>query len=95
MALGPAAMTLLLALVFLALGAAAGAVHFAMIARDAELLIGGGSGSRVAWLRIGRLALSTGVLFLAALSGSVPLIAAMIGLMAARQWATSRFGRIQ
>lgn len=86
-------MTFLVAVSFLALGAAAGAVHFAMIAWDAGLTVAGGPASRIAWARIGRLIVSTGTLVLAALSGWLPLLAATLGMMASRQWALHRFGR--
>jgi hypothetical protein len=85
-------MTLALAGLFLLVGALAGAVHFTLLARDAEALPAGGGAPRVILLRLGRFALSIAVLVMAALAGSAALLAAAAGHLAARQWALRRFG---
>jgi len=86
-------MRLQLAVLFLGLGALSGALHFAMLARDASLLLNRGT-IRIGFNRSIRLFLSSGMLVLAALSGSLPLLAALAGIMAARQWAIGRYGPV-
>ena len=85
-------MTLLLPILFLALGAAIGAAHFSAVALDARLLVSGGSALGAAAIRLGRIALTVGLLTAAAISGAPSLMTAAIGLLAARQWAIRRFG---
>ncbi|HEY0270800.1 MAG TPA: ATP synthase subunit I [Sphingomonas sp.] len=86
-------MTILFALLFLALGVGAGALHFAAISRDADHLIrGDGSAARAIGRKLGRMALTVTVLILAALHGWVALLAAMAGLLAARQMVLRRLG---
>ena len=77
---------------FALLGAGAGAVHFAALARDADLLVRGGSVLAAIGLRLGRAALTVAVLLLAALKGWPMLLAAFAGLMAARQMMIARLG---
>jgi hypothetical protein len=84
-------MRLQLVVLFLGLGAASGALHFALLARDASLLLNRGT-RRIGFNRSLRLCLSSGMLVLAALSGSLPLLAALAGVVAARQWAIGRYG---
>jgi F1F0 ATPase subunit 2 len=70
---------------FALLGAGAGAVHFAAIARDADLLVRGGSPLAAVGLRLGRMVLTVAVLLLATINGWPMLLAALAGLMAMRQ----------
>lgn len=78
-------MTIALAILFLMLGALAGSVHFAFIAKDADLLVHGGSALMTIALRLARLLLTAGILIAAALQGWPTLLAATIGILAARQ----------
>ncbi len=86
------AVTALLALLFLGCGAVAGAIHFMVIAKDADMLVAGGSAARIAGLRLGRLVLTVALLALAALQGVTMLLAATGGFMAARQIVLRRLG---
>lgn len=86
-------MTMLVLFGFLLLGAASGAVHFAIIAWEARLTVAGGAAMLAAVARIGRLVLTVAALALAAVSGWPALLSASLGLMAGRQWALYRFGR--
>jgi hypothetical protein len=85
-------MTLILSLAFLVLGLSAGAVHFALVARDADVVVRRGALWPILLLRIGRMALIAVLLYLAARSGALPLLAAAGGVFVARQWALKRFG---
>jgi len=85
-------MSALAALPFLALGAAVGAVHFTLLARDAELLLGETRMWRLLGLRGARLLLSGAMLLLAARCGAMSLLAALAGLLAARHWAIKSYG---
>lgn len=78
-------MTAFFVLLFLALGAVAGTVHFMAIARDAELLVHGGSALLTLGLRLGRLLLTASVLIVAARHGWPALFATAIGILIARQ----------
>jgi len=86
-------MTALWIALFALLGAGAGAVHFAALARDADLLVRGGSPLAAIGLRLGRMALTIAVLLLAALKGWPILLAAFAGLMAMRQVMIARLGK--
>lgn len=79
-------MTMVMALLFLLLGATGGFVHFTAIAGDATLLVHGGSVARAVALRLGRLLLTTTILILAAWQNWVDLLAATIGFMVARHY---------
>ncbi|PZU64818.1 ATP synthase subunit I [Sphingobium sp.] len=83
-------MIILVALLFLALGAVAGTIHFAMIAKDADLLVHGESVLMAIGLRLARLLLTATVLIGAALNGWPSLLAATSGLVAARQFVIRR-----
>lgn len=85
-------MTLILSLAFLVLGLSAGAVHFALVARDAGRVVRRGAVWPMLLLRVGRMALIAVLLYVAARSGAVPLLAAAAGVLVARQWALKRFG---
>jgi len=85
-------MTALVALLFLVLGAVAGAAHFAAIAKDADLLVWGGPVVRSIGIRLGRLLLTAAILVLAARHGWIDLLTATIGFMAARHHAIRRLG---
>ncbi|PHP21600.1 ATP synthase subunit I [Sphingobium yanoikuyae] len=78
-------MTIFFAILFLMLGAMVGTVHFALIAKDADLLVHGGSALMAIALRIARMLLTAGVLISAALQGLPTLLAATIGFLMARQ----------
>ena len=67
-------------------------MHFAAIARDADLLVRGGSPLAAVGLRLGRMALTVAVLLLAALKGWPILLAAVAGLMVMRQMMIARLG---
>lgn len=75
---------LLLPFAFVA-GALAGFAHFSLIARDADLLVRGGSIAAAIGLRLARLLLTTGVLTFSALHGWETLLAAALGFVVARQ----------
>ncbi len=83
-------MTIVMAPLFLILGAAGGTVHFTAIAGDAKLLVHGGSVASAVALRLGRLLLTTTILILAARQNWVDLLAATIGFMVARQYVIRR-----
>lgn len=83
-------MMIVMALLFLLLGAAGGTVHFTAIAGDAKLLVHGGSVGRSGALRLGRLLLTTTILILAARQNWLDLLAATAGFMAARQYLIGR-----
>ncbi|MDF0543925.1 ATP synthase subunit I [Sphingobium sp. H39-3-25] len=83
-------MNILLAILFLMLGTVAGSVHFALIAKDADLLVHGGSALIAVGLRLARLLLTAGILIAAALHGWPTLLAATIGFLAARQLVVRR-----
>lgn len=95
LALGAAAMSGLVCLSFIALGAAAGSLHYFAIMLDARQLVSGGSAVSIIGRRIGRFIMSGGLFVLAACSGPLPLIAAVAGFLAQRQWALGRFGTIE
>jgi hypothetical protein len=78
-------MIVLVPLVFLMLGAVAGAMHFAMIAKDADLLVHGGPVLMAIGLKLARLLLTVTLLGVAALQGWPSLLAATIGVLVARQ----------
>ncbi|MGC1303864.1 MAG: ATP synthase subunit I [Caulobacteraceae bacterium] len=77
-------MTFLVALLFLIAGFGAGWVHFALLRRSAELLVGGGSLGAGLGLHIGRLALTGATLAAAALFGWLPLLCCAAGVTIAR-----------
>ncbi len=79
-------MNILVPLLSLTLGAVAGTAHFAMIAKDADLLVHGGSVLMAIGLRLARLLLAAAVLIIAALHGWPTLLTATIGFLAARQF---------
>ncbi len=84
-----------LALIWSVLGALVGHVHFTLLAREARAMVGQGP-RRGLWLgRILRLALTVGVLWLAARWGALPLLAALAGLMVARHRVLRRQGAIE
>ena len=83
-------MTIVMALLFLLLGAAGGTVHFAAIAGDAKLLVHGGSVASAVALRLGRLLLTTTILILAARQNWVDLLTATIGFIVARHYVIGR-----
>jgi F1F0 ATPase subunit 2 len=85
-------MTALAALLFLMLGAIAGAAHFIAIAKDADLLVHGGPVIQSIGLKLSRLVLTVAILVLAARHGWIDLLVATIGFMAARQFAIHRRG---
>lgn len=91
-ALDEPAMNALPALAFLALGITIGAAHFAMLARDAGLLLGGAPIWRMLCLRGSRFLLTGAMLLLAARCGAVPLLATLAGLLLARRWALKSYG---
>jgi hypothetical protein len=80
---------------FLGLGAGAGALHYALLARDAHDLANGGAALPILGRRLGRFALSGALFVLAAGSGLIALIAAAAGFMALRQWSIARFGTVR
>ena len=86
-------MTAVIALMFLILGFLAGALHFTLLRRNADLFVSGGSPLAAIGLQLGRMATTAGVLLIAALNGWVSLLAATAGLMAARQVVVRRLGR--
>ncbi len=81
-------------LLFVPLGAAAGAVHFAAISRDADLLVRGGSPLAALGLRLGRVLLTIVVLVAAARQGLPVLLGAAGGFMVARQIILRRLGAV-
>lgn len=83
-----------LPIVFALLGAGAGTVHFAALARDAHALVHGGSPFVAMGLRLGRLLLTTAVLVLAARQGWPSLLAATVGFMVARVVVLRRLGAV-
>lgn len=83
--MGAAAVTAFIAMLFLVLGAIAGAVHFTAIAKDADLLVHGGPVIRSIGLKLGRLLFTAAILVLAARHGWIDLLTATIGFMTARQ----------
>lgn len=76
----------------LAIGLIAGLAFFSMLWRATHLLATGRSPMRAVALHFLRLVLIAGVLALAAWQGALPLIAAAIGLTAARYLAVRRIG---
>lgn len=86
-------MTALSLLFFALLGAVAGVVHFGALSREADLIAGGGTPSGAIGLRIGRMLLTIGVLACAVRFGALTLIAAAVGLMAARQGMLRKLGQ--
>lgn len=87
-------MSVAIILLFALLGAGAGAAHFTAIARDADLLVRGGSPFVALGLRVGRLLLTIAVLAAAARHGWPVLLAATAGFMAMRQIVLRRFGTV-
>jgi F1F0 ATPase subunit 2 len=85
-------MNLPLIMLFVLIGAGAGAVHFVTIARDAELLTHGGSAPLVLASRLGRMLLTVAVLVVAARHGWPVLLGATAGFMVARQFVLHRLG---
>lgn len=82
-------------LLFFGLGAGAGAVHFRLLARDADLLVRGGPVAAVLAARFGRFALTLLVLVLAAkLAGWPALLAAAAGFGLARPVMLRRLGAV-
>ncbi|WP_240502330.1 ATP synthase subunit I [Sphingomonas panacis] len=60
-------------------------MHFAMIAKDADLLVHGGSVLMAIGLKLARLLLTVTLLVVAALQGWPSLLAATTGVLVARQ----------
>ena len=82
-------------LLFLGLGAGAGAVHFRLLAHDARLLVGGGPVAAALAVRLGRFVLTLLVLVLAAkVAGWPALLAAAAGFGLARPVMLRRLGRV-
>jgi len=78
-------MTASLIPLFAALGGGAGAVHFAAISRDADLLASGGSAWAMLGVRLGRLLLTFSIFTISARQGWPALLAAALGFVVARQ----------
>jgi F1F0 ATPase subunit 2 len=76
----------------LAIGFLAGLGFFSMLWRATQMLVAGGSPWRTAAVHFLRLALVVCVFGLAASQGSLPLVAAAVGLTAARYVAVRRIG---
>lgn len=76
----------LLTALFLPLGFAVGALHFANLAANLRLLATGGSAWRAGGLLLLRFGLSAGLLVAAVQFGAWPLIGALAGWLAARFW---------
>lgn len=76
----------------LAIGFVLGLVHFRMLWQTTRLLVAGGAVARTVALQFLRLGLIVGGLALLAWAGTLPLIAATIGLSGARQVVVRRFG---
>jgi hypothetical protein len=74
-----------LIMLFVVIGACAGAGHFLAIARDAEMLTQGGSVLAAFGLRLGRTVLTVAVLVAAARQGWPVLLGATVGFIVARQ----------
>ncbi|WP_454887504.1 N-ATPase subunit AtpR [Sphingomonas oryzagri] len=85
-------MTIATILLFLLLGMAAGALHLAAIARDADWVVRGGPAWTAIGIRIGRMALTALVLLLAARMGWPMLLAVATGWMTARSAMLRRLG---
>lgn len=85
-------MTILLALLFLGLGAAAGACHFIAIAKGADLFVAGAFPGWPIALMLGRWALTVAVFWYAARDGAAMLLAAAAGFMAARHMVLRQLG---
>ncbi|AOH87281.1 hypothetical protein AWL63_24340 (plasmid) [Sphingomonas panacis] len=66
-------------------GCSGGTMHFAMIAKDADLLVHGGSVLMAIGLKLARLLLTVTLLVVAALQGWPSLLAATTGVLVARQ----------
>lgn len=79
-------------LLFAMLGAGVGALHFAAISRDVDLLADGGSVGAMIGLRLGRLLMTVAVLAISARQGWPALLAATFGFMVARQIVLRRLG---
>lgn len=87
--------TALLLAAFLMLGAAVGAVHFRLLARDADLLVRGGSVGAALGVRLGRFALTIAALVLAARIGGWPaLLATALGFALVRPVMVRRLGAV-
>ncbi len=84
-----------LIMLFVLIGAGAGAVHFLAIARDARLLTDGGSALAAWGWRLGRTLLTVTVLVAAARHGWPVLLGATGGFMAARQFVLRRLGSVR
>ena len=71
---------------FLALmgGIAMGTGYFYALRKTADLIVGGGSTLRAMGLTLGRLALMGTGLYVAALNGALPLLAALLGVLIAK-----------
>ncbi len=85
LAMGATAMTALFLLFSFSAGGLAGITHFSLIAKDADLLVRGGSVAAAAGLRLTRLLMTTGVLLFSVLHGWQTLLAAALGFLLARQ----------
>jgi F1F0 ATPase subunit 2 len=81
-----------LVILFVLLGAGAGAVHFVAIARDVELLTHGGSALAASGWRLGRVLMTVAVLAAAAHQGWPVLLGATVGFMVARHIVLRRIG---
>jgi hypothetical protein len=77
-----------------AAGLAVGTVHFRALRASAESLARGGSRPRALSLALLRFGLTALVLVLAALRGTLPLVAVAAGFLVARTIAVRRIGRM-
>lgn len=87
-------MTVLVSIIALLAGIAAGVLHFTALRVGTDALILGGSLRRAGWLTLGRFALTLAVLAGAALAGTWPLLAAALGFGIGRV-ITLRRARVQ
>lgn len=83
----------LLLLAFFVLGVAAGAAHLWLLRRNVDTVIGGGSAWTAGGLLIGRFALLTALLVLAAVRGWPELLACAVGLSLVRPVVMRRLAR--
>ncbi|MDR2213971.1 MAG: ATP synthase subunit I [Pseudomonadales bacterium] len=77
-------MTILVPLLFLLSGYAAGRLHFALLRRNTELYLQGGAVARAVGMQLTRLAFIALVLVVAAYFGAASLVACAVGIMLAR-----------
>ena len=82
---GAAILDLLAPLLALTAGLAGGWAFFASLRRGVERWLAGGAGATLLLLQALRLLLMAALLAVAALAGAVPLLAATLGVLLARQ----------